>query len=398
MKSNFLETFEEKFYFKTSHLIWHVFIGIAGIGLIAGILIFLWGLSPSLKPGVEKPEYPEPVEISAAEIRQIIQPPPPVTAPTVQPLRASAGAAPEKPPVAAPARTQGISQAEIVYLKTVDSLKILLPPEKYAWQSRGHWERGWYENRWVIDEYGIKDRLDHAFQAIQAGDYDQKTRLVSQYLRLIGRFGLEKRLPSFRAALEVTLENPGTTRTTLDLLMNAADSFKVETSDYVKELATFSVRNPRDGHPFLRYVSQIIPKFEAEFRPAILSLMIRFYDRRFEVIDRQKEATELFLPMLSQFKGKEQVQALDEYYQLFLDRNESRAWEIRKLEENYAQSVLEAENVLATKKQAKAEFRSLAWKIIAGSLLVIALVALFLVLFSIQRNIRMLRENMAVAK
>jgi hypothetical protein len=94
MKPNVLETFEEKFYFKTSHLIWHVFIGIAGIGLIVGILIFLWGLSPSLKPGVEKPDYPEPVQISAAEIRQIIQPPPPPVEPSkVQPITAAAGPA-----------------------------------------------------------------------------------------------------------------------------------------------------------------------------------------------------------------------------------------------------------------------------------------------------------------
>jgi len=399
MKSNFLETFEEKFYFKTSHLIWHVFIGIAGIGLIAGILIFLWGLSPSFKPGVEKPEYPEPVQISAAEIRQIIQPTPsPVEPSKVQPITAAAGPAPVKTEVPPPAAAPGISQAEQLYLKTLDSLRTLLPPEKFAWQSRGHWVRGWYENRWVIDEYGIKDRLNNAFQAINANDFGLKTKLVSSYLPLLTRFGAEKRLPAFRAAMEVTRENLAATQTTLALLINAADSFNVETSDFIKDLATFSVRNPRDGHPFLRYINQIIPKFDAEFRPAILSLMIRFYDRRFEVIERQKEATDLFLPMLGDFKGKEQLQALDEYYQLYLNRNESRAWEIRKLEENYAQSVLEAENVLATKKQTKAGFRSLAWKIMGGSLLVIALVALFLVLFSIQRNIRLLRENMVVAK
>jgi len=50
MKSQILENFEEKFYFKTSHLFWHLLSGLGGLALLGGVLVFLWGLTPSMKP------------------------------------------------------------------------------------------------------------------------------------------------------------------------------------------------------------------------------------------------------------------------------------------------------------------------------------------------------------
>lgn len=69
MKLQVLENFEENFYFRTSHLFWHLLAGIGGLALLAGVLVFFWGLTPSFKPGVKRTIYPAPVQVSAAEIK-----------------------------------------------------------------------------------------------------------------------------------------------------------------------------------------------------------------------------------------------------------------------------------------------------------------------------------------
>lgn len=398
MKLNFLETFEEKFYFKTSHLFWHFLIGLAGLAFIAGVLVFLWGITPSLKPGVDKPEYPEPVKISAAEIKKIVTPPPPSPETTPEPAAATAGPAPDKAESSQLEPEPEVSPEEKAYHAALDSLRVLLPPEKFAWESRGHWKRSWYRKRWVVDVLGIEDRLKRAFREVNAENFTTQKNVVESYFPVLTRFAPEERMTVLRAAIDVTRENMAESRQTLELLTLAADSFKVESADLIKDLAKFSNKNPRDGHTFLRYTSKVMPKFDADVRLPALELFTRFYYREFKHIDRQQEATDLFLPMVSEFEGNDQLKALVHYYQLYLDRNASRAREIAELNEKYAQEQQEAASVLASKKQGKAELRGIAWKLIGGSLFFIALVALFLVLLSMQRNLRLLRENMVVSK
>jgi len=394
MKLTFLENFEEKFYFKTSRLFWHILIGLAGLSLVIGILIFLWGITPSFKPSVDKPEYPEPVKILPTEIQQIISPVKPDKV-----LTSTTGAVTEIPAdCVAVAETPELDPAEKAFRAAEDSLRVLLPPDKFPWQTRGHWERSWYRNRWVVDFYGITHRLESAYEEIHANNFDTRKSLLESYLSLVGLFPQEKRLQALLAALEVTKDDLSTSVEHINLLKDAVPHFTAENTEVIRELASFAKKNPRDGRTFLGYVNQIMPQFAAEARQPTLDVMLRFYYRQFKVIERQKEATDLFLPMLSQFKPEEQPRALNEYYSLFIDRNQAREQTIEELDEQYAHELNEAESVLQAKKSRKAGYRSLAWKIIIGSLVFIALVALFLVLLSIQRNIKLLRESMAMSK
>ena len=138
MKSSFLEKFEEKFYFKTSHYFWHLITGLAGLALVAGVLILLWGLTPSLKPGVSKAKYPEPVAVTANEVLQQITPAKKseqltAKAPVTLPGSASTDIVVEE--------TTAIDSTKLAYDASLDSLKTLLPPNKFPWKSRGHWEQ-----------------------------------------------------------------------------------------------------------------------------------------------------------------------------------------------------------------------------------------------------------------
>lgn len=134
MKLKFLENFEERFYFRTSHLFWHLLTGLSGLALVLGILIFLWGLTPSFKPGVKKPKYPKPIKVEVAEIMQQILPP-------GQKVEISSKM-PEKQsePVTSKVGSDEKDETEVAFRAAIDRLKSLLPASKFHWKTRGHWE------------------------------------------------------------------------------------------------------------------------------------------------------------------------------------------------------------------------------------------------------------------
>lgn len=389
MKLHFLETFEEKFYFKTSHIFWHLLTGLAGLALVAGIGILLWSLTPSFKPGVKKPVYPEPVKVTAEEIKMRIAPP--ARARIVAP--APVETVPPAPTQVKPAVPTSEDPAEKAYLAAMDSLKLLLPPEKFKWETRGHWEESWYERRWVVDYYGIADRLQSVFNNVNAEDFKSKQQLLTAYLRLIALFPEDQRLAVFRAAVDYSKEDVPTSVSNIALLKASVPNFNVYNSDFVTDLATFGRKNPRDGRPFIEYVNTIMPKFNRDIRPQILSNMISSYYNLFNLIERQQEATDLFLAMQASFSTEEQPKALVEYYRTFVAKNYERESQIKDLNRQYERKLEEAEAVLAHKKEVKSKYRLNGLKVIGGSIVFIAFLALFLVVLSIQRNVRMLREE-----
>lgn len=83
---------------------------------------------------------------------------------------------------------------------------------------------------------------------------------------------------------------------------------------------------------------------------------------------------------------------MNEFFQLFIQKNQERTQVIQTMDQEYQSKRSEAEQVLAAKQARKATLRNLAWKAASGSVVMIAFIALFLVLLSIQRNIWHLRE------
>jgi len=284
------------------------------------------------------------------------------------------------------------------YQASYDSLKILLPPGKFRWQTVGHWEQTWWERKWVVDTYGIDDRLQSAYEKANAKNPIAAKQLLDAYLALLALFSVDQRLQVFRAATELTKDEVATSVYNVSLLRAAAKNFSTGNADFVETLAAFGKKNPRDGRRFIEYANNILPKFGALARPAALKTLVNFYYSHFNDVAKQEEATNLFVPMLDEFEAAHQAKALGEYYQLYRERNYAREQEIAALEAQYQSEFNEAEAAVAAKKAQKASLRALGWKVVAGSFVIVAFLALFLVLLSIQRNIKMMREMAMASK
>jgi hypothetical protein len=341
---SFLEMFEERFHFKISHFFWHVLSGLGGLALLAGVLVLLWGILPASKPSVEKPVYPEPVKVSAEEIARLLTPPA---------KRAEiAEKVPEEAPTAVTKPEEGKppDEAEQAYLAAIETLKVLLPPEKYPWTSRGYWQETFWERRWVVTAIGIQDLLNSTFQKVNARDFSSKKQLVDAYVSLVGAFPLEQRLTALKAAIDFSRDDVPTSVQNVALLRASVPHFSTDNTDFLEVLATFGRRNPRDGRAFIEYTNSIMPNFPAETRRAVLNAIVNAYYNYFNDIARQKEATDLFIGINKSFEPENQVRALTEYYRLFLEKNAERQRRVAEINASHQRAEQEAEAILAQAK------------------------------------------------
>lgn len=390
---HYLEKLEEKFVFRTSHMFFHILVGAAMLVIAGGILLLLWGMTPSLKPGVSKSEYPPVVEVSAQELAAAVLPKAELEKGTVAGEAGTATAA--EPAAAQPAAQSPADPSQQAYEELIDSLKILLPPEKYSWVDRGHWQRGYYQNRWVIDSYGIQSRLNAAFNTANARAYGDKATVLRSYLPLIAAFEEADRPAVLKALITYSKDDPATTRGNMELLQQSIAAFPADKAGVLNALADFGQKNPRDGREFIGYAAEIIPRFDPEYATEVLGAMIRTYYNYFDDIQRQKRATETFFPLLSTFEGKYQAKALEQYYGMYLQKNREREQQVARIDQQYQHEQQQAEAVLAQKRAQKAENRYYGLMAIGGSLVFISIIALVLVLLSIQRNVRALASQVA---
>ncbi len=385
---------EDKYVFTISLGFWRLLVGLAGVALALGLLFFVWGLTPSFKPGVDKQAYPPPVEVSLQELQKKVLPPPllaskeSMPAPTdIQPAGEE-----EQQKSAEPATMP----EEIAYNRLLDSLRTLIPPEKYAWESRGHWDypygRRYWEyyrtsqyRKWKVEYVGVKDRLEAAYQQANAETFADKQELLRAYLMVVGRFPEENRPEVLAALCTYAKESVPQSVGNVQLLNVAVDSFSTATTEYLKKLANFGKKNPNDGRAFIEYANAVLGKFDAEIRLDALQAMVAQYYRRFNNrIDLQKEITDSFLPLLAEFEPRYQVAALENYYGLYLRKNAERLAEIERIDEAYARERSRAESVLYEKKARKAEWRLRGVYAIGGAVVFIAFLALILALLSMR--------------
>ena len=391
MKFNFLESFEEKIYFKTSHLFWHFLTGIGGLALLIGALIFIWGLTPSIKPGVKKPNYPKPLKVSAHEIKQKILPAP-------QKITGENVALVSEKPISSDEKkitedVQFEDYTKIAYLASIDTLKNFLPANKFPWKSRGHWDQRYYRKKWVVDVWGIEDRLNSTYREINAEDYISKKQVLDEYISIVSLFPENQRYSVLKSAIDFSKNDVQTSITNVNFLKSSVANYSTDDDDFITTLATFGQKNPRDGCRFIEYSNSIITNFDPEIRKPVLSALVSSYYKHFNLIGKQEEATNLFLEIRDEFDASDQVKALSEYYALFTDKNYSREQQIEQMNNEYEYNRSNSNSILSRKKANKAKYRKLGIQAVGASVVFIAFVALFLVLLSIQRNIKMMRER-----
>jgi hypothetical protein len=394
MKFDFLEKIEEKFVFKTSHLFFHFLVALAMLVFLASLALLLWGVSPTFKPGVEKVEYPLPVAVSVDEILAAIT-------------------AIENRQRGYVAQIQAISRSDVTqqaqaqdksnvsdpnkqsYGKALDSLKTLLPLEKHLWVDQGRWERDYYGNsHFVIERYGIESQLQATFNEANALNYIQKRDILRGYLNILKPIEEGSRHDLLQNLMLWTVESTEKTQEHMKLLSHAIKIYQPQFGLAVAKLVNFGKKNPRDGDSFVAYANEIIPKFNSAFKTEILDELMSCYYRYYDDISAQKEATDLFIPLLAKVEGKYQAPALRIFYQLFIDKNRERKRAIEQIDHEYA-SELSAAQMLVQEKQARKAWYRLRGLIGAGgSIMFISVIALTLIMLSIQRNIKQLRVEM----
>ena len=387
-KDALFEKFEENFYFKISRVFWHGLLVLGSLALVVGAAILIWGITPSFMGSVEKPNYPPPIKVSAGELKALMFP--------GQSTVPSVPSAAQPAPVSQPPSPQQKSADKqgLAYESALNSLRALLPPEKFAWQSRGHWVQSWFQRQWVVDVVGIEDQLQSLYSAISATDYAPRTKVLDAFVGLIKLYPVEQRGAAFSAASKVCREGVDWSVRNISLLKETVPIISSNDAVGLATIANFISSNPNDGPIFIAYADTAVTKFDSTVQKDILATMIVGFYRYFpNNIDRQIEATNLFVGMAKDFEPKYQVKALNEYYGLFVQKNRQREYLISQMDRQYQADIEQAKMDLVKRKVEKAGFAGLGWRIVGGSVVFIALVAMFLVLLSIQRNIKMMREG-----
>ncbi len=403
MIKSLITKIEEKYVFNISTFVWHVLVGLAGLGLIAGLGLLIWGVIPAFKSSVQKDSYPPLAVVSAEEVEISLNP---QTAKKGQQTERPAPATQTKQQTEQPISSSFDAEGEKLYNAVLDSLRTLLPEAKFAWHSQGYWEYPYGENtynysrderyrRWIVREYGIYDLLNTVFDRTGTQTSRDKATLVSAYLSIIRQFPDEERRRALDAVMWVSKESQSKSLANTQLLQRSLQHFLSKRLAALTQCADFIANNPNDGAPFVEYVVSVVDTFKETTRPEILTTLQRSYYQYFNnKLERQKELTNAFIQMTSRFEEKKQPTALEAYYRLSMNRNAQRERDIRAIDYKYEAELakVEAEHQLAKAK--KVEQRLLGLYGVGSALGAIAVIGILLVLFSIQRYVKLIGNKL----
>jgi len=371
MKSWKLTRFDERYLFNFSAAVWHVLIGISVLAIAGSALIFLWGVVPAFRPRVHKPHYPAPVAVSLEELQ----------AGRNAPAKAAERTRSQEPAASQPHYSE--------YLASVKRIQELIPATgRHPWRSTGHWERTWYEKRWVVDRVGTADVLAAAFKKAHASNFADKKQLLDSYINTVGLFPNKDRRNALTALVKYTKNSLSESVSNIELLHDAVQHFSRDRTDYLGLLANFGAKNPRDGHAFIDYVNRIIGKFDPELRVNVLRSLIAGYYKHFNNVDQLVEATSMFLTLLHGIDPQSQAKTLTKYYGIYAKKNAARRNAIAQMKVRYEQKMALAKAKYEARKLHKTSYRVTGLLGILSGIGAIAVIALMLVLLAIQRGVR----------
>lgn len=399
MAKNLSTKIEDKYVFTVSTFFWRILVAVAALGVVAGAALFLWGLIPAFKSSPDKETYPPVASVSFDEIRSRLsaqqQSRPAVTP---QQLQGSMERGEDK--------SEQILRSMLEYRTTLDTLRALMPESRYAWQSQGRWSYPYGERyynyyrderyrQWIVTAHGIPDRMGEACNKAGITSGTERRQFVLACAKFVRGYPLDKRGQPLDAALKVAQSGITKSVSNLALLGSLRDRLLKDQTDLLLACADFLGRNPSDGAPLLQYTSTAVDSFDVTVRNDGLITMMADYSQRFNnQLDRQKEFTNLFLPMAKNFEPKLQVSALEQYYDLAIAKNAARERAIRRIDAQHESALAQAEHEYQAASTKKGERRVLGVYGMGAGLGTIAFVALLLVLLSIQRYVRRIVERL----
>ena len=400
MIKKIITTIEEKYVFNISQYFWHIFIVLSSLVLIGGILLLIWGIIPPGKDDVEKEEYPPVVQVSSDEVltylnkgnqKQDIKINKEKTEQVVKPVTYT-------------------DPDEKAYNLSIDSLKNLIPPEKYSWNSKGYWyypygERSYnyYKNtrwasqyrQWIVSETGINSKLESAYSTSKANSYKQKKLILDAYINLVARFNEEKRSYVLKIISNYNGNDPNQTADNIKALYGSIENFGTDNVDFLNTLVNFGSNNPQEGKAFILYTNKSLVKFISDYRLDVLKSMINsFYNYFNNKVNLQIEVTDLFLKDIQKYEPEQYSRALEVYYSLITNKNRQRARKIENIEQEYSLALANTNAKYEMAKVEKAELRIKGVYLGVGAITTIAVLALILVLLSIQRYVKKIDDSL----
>lgn len=389
-----IRTFEEKVVFQISKSIWRLIIILASLLAVAGICVFIWSIIPPSERVVEKAPYPELKGITLSDIQSIADKP--------EAQKQSQEIQENRYPVQ---QDRGTTTGYPEFQRAYDSLTKLIPPEKYSYGPSGYYRQKSYwsrETEWVETDPGLLGRFWQSAKAITGtaqNDDIKDYRPVAQYLHsffpIIREFPEDKRFNMF---IYLTLLNKNNLEQTSILFQGIGNIVPfVGTSDlnsYYKVIR-FLFNNPNDGPGFLAMTDTVIGKFPKNCRSQILETLMENYRIYFNNnLSFQKELTANFLPLVNRIDTSKLVRYLQVYYELSFSQNQERAQQIAMIDMEYAEDLQAAQAEKEAKEIKKSQLKKQSAMGIGTAVGTIALIALFLVLFSIQGYLKKIEQGL----
>ena len=422
MLSKYFTKVEDRFVFNISLIFWHLLVLLAGLGIILGIVVFLWSIVPSTqrhveaRPIPEKRAYPEPVKVDLSEL-QLEEQPNVSAADQVQlePITETARTNAPNPRVAVESEDMTGFDA---YEASLGRLRELVPPSLHSWEGSGSWifpqgQRYWdvYKQekyrQWVVTEPGVEDKLVQLYKRTKAKDYTAKSNLLTGMNTFLGKIPEADR---YDMLLDLTSRSSDSWQNNL-AIYNALAPLPAKmgaqaNQDHIKALLRTSMRNPTTSVAFIEFITICIERFGPDVRVAALNVATNsFYNFFNQDIGPQKEATELFLELVARIEPNLQSKGLMQYYGLYLKKNEQRRMEIGRIDREYndlraqinaefQQAQMQAMMENAAKQKQKSTFRDRSLLMAGGGILLIVVVAIMLVFLSIQRIVKKIEAKM----
>lgn len=369
----------------------------ATVGILAGVLLLLWGIIPAFKSSPDKEQYPPVASVSADDINNRLLPK--KLKPTTTTPRQSNKYTEEVEDES----QQMLEYGE--YNNALDTLRTLMPDSLYAWGSSGYWSypygQQYYDyyrderyRNWVVSVLGIPEQIGKACNGSNITSDTEKKQFVLACAKFVKTFPLDKRGKPFTAALRVIQTSITKSISNLTILGTLSERLLKEKPDTLVDIAGFIDANPSDGAALLEYSLTVIDSFHTASRiEAVLTMANNYYRHFNNKLERQKEFTNLFLPMAGKFPDSLQAQALHQYYEMVITKNVEREREIRRIDAQHANALELAEIEYQQAKEKKSEQRSYGLYGVGAGIATIAFVALLLVLLSIQRYLRRIVEH-----
>ncbi|MDP2364325.1 MAG: hypothetical protein Q8M94_11235, partial [Ignavibacteria bacterium] len=387
MLKKLLQKIENKYVFNISQYFWHIFVVLASLALIGGVLILLWGIIPPGKDDVKKQDYPVVVQVETNEVLAVLK--------KMEEKPTQTKTAPVKPTITETAQVTYTDPDEKNYNQSLDSLKKLIPVTKYSWSSSGYWyypygesyyryyrDRGYDSERyrsWTVSETGINEKLEEVYSKSNATAFGQKKLILDSYIAIVSKFSEDKRASLIKSLVNYRGNSATETVENIKVIIASLSNFSADKTDFVNLLINFGSKNPTEGRKFISYTNKIMPNFISEYRLDVLKTLINsFYNYFNNRVNQQIEITDIFLKNLNTYKSEQYTKALETYYGLMVEKNYQRQRKIQEIDDEYSYVLAGAEAKYEMAQIEKVALRMNGLYLAGGAISFIAILALIL--------------------